>query len=65
MHGGNVAISDGSRKWSTDASLIQTTPKRRAPSHYKEKHSNAFKGADNLDPAGYYNYEWKELILIT
>jgi hypothetical protein len=57
MHGGNVAISDDGRKWSVDASLVQTTPKRRVSPDYKEKHSNEFKAADNLYPAGYYDYE--------
>jgi hypothetical protein len=55
--GGNVAISDGGRKRSVDASLIQTTINRRAPPDYKEKDSNEFTGADNLYPAGYYNYK--------
>jgi hypothetical protein len=57
MMGGNFAISDGGRKRSADASLIQTTPERRASPDYKEKDSNEFKGADNLYPTGYYNYE--------
>jgi hypothetical protein len=52
--GGNVAISDGGRKRSADASLIQTTPKRRVSSDYKEKDdSNEFKEADSLYPDGY------------
>jgi hypothetical protein len=55
--GGNVAISDDGRKWSVDASLVQTTPKRRASPDYKAKHSNEFKAADNLYPAGYHDYE--------
>jgi hypothetical protein len=53
----NVAVSDGNRKRSADTSLIQTTPKGRAPPDYKEKDSNEFKVADNLNPDGCCNYE--------
>jgi hypothetical protein len=53
---GYVAISEGGRKHSADANLIQTTPKRRAQPDYKEKYSNELKVVGNLYPAGYYNY---------
>jgi hypothetical protein len=55
--GGNDAISDGGRKRSADASVVQTTPKRRAPPEYKEKDSNEFKIFSNLYTPGHYNYD--------
>jgi hypothetical protein len=55
--GGNDAISDGGRKLSANASVVQTTRKRRAPPDYKEKNSIEFKMFANLYTAGHYNYE--------
>jgi hypothetical protein len=55
--GGNVAISDGGRKRSADASVVQTTPTRRAPPDCKEKDSNELKNFANVYTAGHYNYE--------
>jgi hypothetical protein len=51
---GNVEMSDGGRTHSEDASLIQTTPKRRATFDYKEKNTNEFKVNDNRYSHGYY-----------
>jgi hypothetical protein len=55
--GGNDSIYDGRQKRSGDASVVQTTPKRRAPSEYEEKDSDEFKTVLNLYTAGHYNYE--------
>jgi hypothetical protein len=62
MHEGNDAISDGGRKRSADASVVQTTPKRTAPPDYKEKDSNEFKNFANMYTAGHYNYEIEVVI---
>jgi hypothetical protein len=59
--GGNYAISDGGHKRSADASVVQTTPKTRAPPDYKENDSNEFKVFVNSYTAGHYNYE-KEVV---
>jgi hypothetical protein len=40
---GDIEMSDGDRKCVADASLMQTTPKRRATLDYKEKDSNEVK----------------------
>jgi hypothetical protein len=40
---GNDSIFDGLRKRIAEASVVQTTPKRRAPPDYKEKASDEFK----------------------
>jgi hypothetical protein len=55
--GGNDSIFDGRRKRSANASVVQTTPKRRAPPDYKEKDSDEFKTFSNVYTAGHYNYE--------
>jgi hypothetical protein len=55
--GGNDAISDGGRKRSADASVGQTTHKRKATPDYKEKHSNEFNMFANVYTDGHYNYE--------
>jgi hypothetical protein len=57
--GGNDEIYDGGQKRSANASMVQTTPKRRAPPGYKEKDSNEFKNFANVYTAGHYNYEMK------
>jgi hypothetical protein len=55
--GGNYSIYDSHRKQSGDASVVQTTPKRRSPPEYKEKDSDEFKTVSNMYTAGHYNYE--------
>jgi hypothetical protein len=55
--GGYDSIFDGRQKLSADASVVQTTPKRRAPPDYKEKDSKEFKIFFNVYTAGHYNYE--------
>jgi hypothetical protein len=52
---GDMGISDGRRKHSADAPLIQTTPQRRAPPDYKQKDWNEFKVAGNVYHTGCYN----------
>jgi hypothetical protein len=59
--GGNGAISDGRRKRSANASVVQTAPKRSAPPGYKEKDSDEFKTFSNVYTAGHYNYEMELL----
>jgi hypothetical protein len=54
---GNDSIYDGRRKRSDDASVVQTTPKRRAPPEYEEKDSDEFKTVLNMYTAGHYNNE--------
>jgi hypothetical protein len=55
--GRNDSIYDGCRKRSGDASVVQTTPKRRAPPEYEEKDSDEFKTVLNMYTAGHYNNE--------
>jgi hypothetical protein len=55
--GGNDSIFDVRLKQSADASVVQTTPKRRAPPDYKEKNSDEFKTFSNVYTAGHYNCE--------
>jgi hypothetical protein len=54
--GGNDAISGGWKR-SVDASVVQTTPRSRAPHDYKEKEYNEFNIFSNVYTAGNYNYE--------
>jgi hypothetical protein len=54
---GNDLIYDVRRKWSGDAYVVQTKPKRRAPPEYKENESDEFKTVSNMYTAGHYNYE--------
>jgi hypothetical protein len=55
--GVNDSIYDGHRRGRGDASVVQTTPKRRAPPEYEEKDSDEFKTVLNMYTDGHYNNE--------